>query len=270
MQAGSTCSSIEACRSGAGSTRAASGRPVFFGARPVFAALVALGLSAALVAPPAVAKDNSPPAKALTRAEFGGETASKEVRYIADWVVHSGDNKAQPFAIIDKTAAKLFVFYPEGRMRGAAPVLLGIARGDDSAPGIGERELSDIPPELRTTPAGRFVAAIGRNTSGKDVVWVDYDAAVSMHRVINTNPSERRPHRLATPTPLDNRISYGCINVPVKFFEDVVLPSFEGRNGIVYVLPEVKPLKKVFAAYDVEDAPTALASESRPGVTAGQ
>jgi hypothetical protein len=91
-----------------------------------------------------------------------------------------------------------------------------------------------------------------------------------MHRVINTNPKERRPHRLATPTPLDNRISYGCINVPIKFFDDVLLPSFEGKNGIVYVLPEVKPLNQVFAAYTVEDAPTAVAGKSSPAAIAGR
>ena len=286
MQAGRTCSSNDACRSGAEVTRAASGRLALFWARSVIAGALALGLTAG-VAPAAAAKDDDSLPKALQRADFEQETASKEVRYIADWVVRSGDNKLLPFAIVDKSAAKLFVFNPDGRLRGAAPVLLGIAKGDDSAPGIGERELSDIRPEDRTTPAGRFVAAIGRNASGTDVLWVDYEAAVSMHRVIDTNPKERRPQRLATPTPLDNRISYGCINVPIKFFDDVLLPSFDGKNGIVYVLPEVKPLNKVFAAYSVEDAPTAVASDSstpatfarrtasapyasRPGVTAGQ
>jgi hypothetical protein len=174
---------------------------------------------------------------------------SPVVRKFHDWIVESGNNNGLPFAIIDKVGARLYVYRPDGQLRGAAPVLLGVAKGDDSVPGIGERELSDMPPEVRTTPAGRFVSALGRNLSGKDVVWVDYESAISMHRVINTNPKERRPHRLATPTPADNRISYGCINVPIKFFDDVVLPSFDGTNGIVYVLPEVHPLRKVFAGY---------------------
>jgi len=78
---------------------------------------------------------------------------------------------------------------------------------------------------------------------------VDYDAAISMHPVINTVPRERRPHRLATPTPADNRISFGCINVPIPFFEKVVSPSFTGTSGIVYVLPDVLPLNKVFTAF---------------------
>ena len=42
-------------------------------------------------------------------------------------------------------------------------------------------------PEERTTPAGRFVAERGQNLRGEDVVWIDYDAAVLMHRVITTS-----------------------------------------------------------------------------------
>jgi hypothetical protein len=186
------------------------------------------------------------------RADFKHEAFSRDARYIADWVVDSGDNKDKPFVIVDKVAAKVFVFEPNGKLHGAAPALLGIAKGDHSAPGIGERELSAIKLKDRTTPAGRFVAALGENNKGKDILWVDYDSALSMHRVINTNPRERRPHRLATPTPEDNRISFGCINVPIKFFDDVVSPSFKNTEGIVYVLPETRPVQGQFSSYDVE------------------
>jgi hypothetical protein len=158
-----------------------------------------------------------------------------------------------PFAIIDKMDAKVFVFDAHGRLRGAAAVLLGFARGDYTVPGIGDRKLSDIPPEERTTPAGRFVASLGFNVHGKDVLWVDYKNAVSLHRVITTNPKERRLERLASPTPLDHRISWGCINVPAKFFDNVVRPAFTGTSGIVYVLPEIRPIGEIFRSYyDVE------------------
>jgi hypothetical protein len=155
--------------------------------------------------------------------------------------------------IVDKIDARIFVFDAGGRIQGAAPALLGSARGDDTVPGIGDREYADMPPETRTTPAGRFVAALGMDTRGEDVVWVDYDAAVSLHRVITTKPKERRLQRLATPTPLDNRISYGCINVPARFYENVVSPAFTGTDGIVYVLPETRPAREVFGSYVVEE-----------------
>ena len=172
---------------------------------------------------------------------------------MADWVIDSGDNHGMPFVIVDKMDARVFVFDADGRLLGAARALLGLARGDDSIPDIGERMLSDIRPEERTTPAGRFVASLGYNFYGKDVLWVDYDLAISLHRVVTSNPAERRLQRLATPTPLDKRISYGCINVPAEFFNKVVGPAFTGTYGIVYVLPETRSNSEIFASYyDVE------------------
>lgn len=183
------------------------------------------------------------------RAKFEQELASPDARSVADWVVDSSDNRGMPFVIVDKKEAKVFVFYVDGRLRGAAPALLGMAIGDDAVPGIGSREMSTIRPEERTTPAGRFVSYLGVNYYKKDILWVDYDGAVSMHRVVTNKPQERRLERLATPTPLDNRISYGCINVPVKFFNTVLKPTFTGKTGIVYVLPEVKSKNEIFASY---------------------
>lgn len=188
------------------------------------------------------------------RARFEQELKSANARRVADWVVDSGDNQGMPFLIIDKVDAKAFVFQADGRLRGAAAVLLGLSKGDDSVPGIGDRELSDIRPEERTTPAGRFIASLGRDWNGKDILWVDYDIALSLHRVITTNPVERRLERLNSPTPNDNRISFGCINVPVKFYDQVVKPVFTETYGVVYILPEVRKTDDIFATfYDVEN-----------------
>lgn len=181
-------------------------------------------------------------------ADFSGESASNEAREVANWVVASGDNRKLFFVILDKTNTKVFVFEPSGKLRGATPVLIGAARGDDSVTGIGGRPIAEVQPHERTTPAGRFLAEPGRNALGEDVVWVDYEAAVSMHRVRALEPRERRLERLASPTTDDNRISYGCINMPVGFFETVLKPAFNASYGVVYVLPEVKPFGEVFPA----------------------
>ena len=187
------------------------------------------------------------------RANFVGENKSRNAQHLADWVIDSGDNRGMAFVIVDKIDAKVFVFDAYGQLRGAAPALVGLARGDDNIPGIGDRKLSEIRPEERVTPAGRFVASLGFNLHGKDVLWVDYDGAVSMHRVITGNPKEHRLERLASSKPLDHRISFGCINVPANFFNDVVKPTFIGTYGIVYVLPDTKSISEIFEAYyDVE------------------
>ncbi|MBC7780402.1 MAG: hypothetical protein H7125_09890 [Proteobacteria bacterium] len=180
-------------------------------------------------------------------AEFGVHDPDPDTRQLADWAAASRDHGDAGFVIVDKPAATLYVFDAEARLLTHTPVLLGSARGDDSVPGIGLRAIEDVLPAERTTPAGRFVAERGRNTLGDVIVWVDYDAAVSIHAVrAYANPKERRLERLATPTIDDNRISYGCINVPVTFFEAHVLPLFAQRRAVVYVVPEVKSAQEVF------------------------
>jgi hypothetical protein len=190
-------------------------------------------------------------AQRVRHADFEQESASPDARALADWVVDSGDSQRMPFAIVDKKDAKVFVFDADGHLRGSAPALLGLAVGDDAVPGIGNRALSTIRPVERTTPAGRFVASLDRNLKGKEILWVDYAGAISMHPVVNGTPAERRMERLTSPSSLDNRISYGCINVPAGFFNTVVRPAFTGTSGIVYVLPETRSAQVLFGSYPV-------------------
>ena len=139
--------------------------------------------SAASLAAPARAPQAGPRAGPRF-ADFGTDTPSPDARHVADWAADSGNHANADFVIVDKLYARVYVFDAQARLRAATPVLLGAAPGDHSVVGIGQRALADVLPEERTTPAGRFVASLGRNTSGKEVLWVDYDAAISMHRVI--------------------------------------------------------------------------------------
>ncbi|RST51739.1 L,D-transpeptidase [Variovorax sp. DXTD-1] len=177
---------------------------------------------------------------------FASIEASVEVRQLAQAATSTQDNQGLPFAIVDKKKARVFIFGADGTLQGASPVLLGLAQGDESVPGIGERKLSDIRPDERTTPAGRFVSEPGINLQGEDIVWVDYGAAVSMHRVRTSNKSERRLERLASANAEDHRISYGCINVPAAFYDTYVKPVFGSARGVVYVLPEKQPARAYF------------------------
>ncbi len=189
------------------------------------------------------------------QADFRDDDVSVPARQVVNWVVDSGDNQGLPFMIVDKERARVLMFDSAGQLSGAASALLGMAVGDDTVPGIGKRKLSSIRVEERTTPAGRFVASLGRNLAGKEILWVDYEAAISLHRVVTGNARERRPERLASPLIADKRISFGCINVPVAFFDNLVLPAFTGTNGIVYTLPETRGIQEVFSSY-YEHQPT--------------
>jgi hypothetical protein len=86
-----------------------------------------------------------------------------------------------------------------------------------------------------------------------------------MHRVRLVDPKERRLERLASPDPAERRISYGCINVPVAFFDAVVWPLLGSTRAVVYVLPEVRDVHEIFAAaYPVPERPAqGSAAEAR-------
>lgn len=174
-----------------------------------------------------------------------------EARQLVDWIARSDDHAGKAFVIVDKKRAQVLVFDADALLHAASAVLLGSALGDDSVDGIGLKPIAQVLPAERTTPAGRFVGERGRNAKGEDVVWVDYDAAVSMHRVRTGNALERRAERLATPSIDDNRISYGCINVPVAFYESYLRPLFAVQHALVYVLPDSKPLQQVFGAIEL-------------------
>lgn len=202
----------------------------------------------ALLTPPVSAMPELPALQAPLSADFGGEAASTDARYAAASVMASSDNKGLPFVIVDKKNAKIFVFDAGGRLRGASAALLGLASGDHSVPGIGQRPVKQILPAERTTPAGRFLSQPGRNLEGEEVVWVNYSEGLAIHRVRPGQSQEQRVERLASATPQDNRISLGCVVVPVAFYETVVSPLLGRSRSVVYVLPEDSSVYALFGA----------------------
>jgi hypothetical protein len=183
---------------------------------------------------------------AAVRADFQGQRASPEARKVARWVLASRNAEGKPFAIVDKKDTRLFVFSAAGRLLGATPALLGSAVGDDSAPGVGQRVALGIAPNERTTPAGRFDSQPGHNLNAEAIVWVDYKAAVAIHRLRPAPAAQRRPERLASGATDDRRISLGCIVVSEAFYDEVVAPTLGRQHGVVYVLPETRDLGAVF------------------------
>jgi hypothetical protein len=171
---------------------------------------------------------------------------------MARWVLERADHRGRPFAVVDKKRAHIYVFEPHGLLAGAAPVLLGLSAGDrDAVQGIGERSVASLLPAERTTPAGRFDTEPGHNDKGEAIVWFQYDAALAIHRLRPAPAHERRPQRLASSDPAERRITYGCIVVPVAFYEQVIVPTLGTRRGVVYVLPEEGPLEALLRNADL-------------------
>lgn len=173
---------------------------------------------------------------------------------VADWIAASGDNASLPYIIIDKQAASLFLFDAKGKSLGKVPVLIGVAVGDDATPGIGSKNLAEIGPAEKTTPAGRFLAKYGLAAGRQKVLWVDYATSVALHPIPQgASKKERRRQRMLSPTSDDNRITFGCINVPLAFYGKSVRPLFRKKGGYVYVLPDTKPLEVVFPRLRVQN-----------------
>lgn len=227
----------------------------------VATAIIAAGLFCLLTAGPTEAQEKSSVADGYStsqswslspradRVNVSAEPASDEAKQFVAWVMVGRDNQNMPFVVIDKKNARVFVFDAGGQLLGDTPALLGLARGDDSAPGVGDKKLSDIKANERTTPAGRFVASLGYGLGKQDILWVDYASALALHRVLPANNKEHRLERLASTASTDHRITFGCINVPISFYDAVVHPAFLQMSGVVYILPEVKTISEVFATY---------------------
>jgi hypothetical protein len=165
---------------------------------------------------------------------------------IAAWVKASGDNLKLPFLVIDKVHTRVFAYSADGALQGSAAVLIGMARGDVTPPGISGRKLAGVLTTEKITPAGRFLSSIGNDLGPQNILWIDYEAGVSLHRVVKGTPRDKRMERLASPQVDDNRITYGCVNVPAAFFDDVIDPLVKRGNAMVYILPDAKLLGEVF------------------------
>ncbi|WBY00966.1 L,D-transpeptidase [Ramlibacter tataouinensis] len=178
-----------------------------------------------------------------------GQGPQGEAQDMLRWVAASGDAQGHPFLIVDKKAARLYAFRPDGRLLAATDVLLGSAPGDHSVPGVGERAQSGtLAPQERTTPAGRFLTQPGRNLDGEHVIWFDYDAALAIHRLRPGRSHRLRAARLAGSQPHERRLSLGCVVVPVAFYLDVIEPLLGKRAGVVYVMPETGDARDLFMA----------------------
>ena len=200
------------------------------------AACALFGLLAGFTPQQASAAEADDAAPLLRLAKFEHERASHDVRYVANWVVHSGDNRTGydhglPFVIIDKKDARVYVFDGNGRLRGAAPALLGMGIGDTALPGIGARELSNIAPKDRVTQAGRRRLARCR-----------YQASMSLaglRRRLAMHGSYCHPKDAPAPPGDAHRSTtafLGMHQIPANSFGTWSHDST--RPGHVYVLPE--------------------------------
>jgi len=201
-------------------------------AKGLLAALWAAVAAAALCAAPSIAAVTAP---------------EGDAQRLVEWVTGTRDHQALPFAVVDKKQARLYVYDARGVLVASTPAVIGAAWGDHTVPGVGERaQQGGVRANERTTPAGRFVSEAGKNLSGEHVVWVDYASAFAIHRVRPGRSQQARLASLETGTPRDNRLSWGCVVVPVQFYTEVVQRVLGKGRSIVYVMPETRAVADMF------------------------
>jgi hypothetical protein len=198
------------------------------------------------MAQPSVLQAADPAARTSTTQTLPEVVPTEAATRLMTWIEASDDNGDLPYMVIDKQSAALFLFDADGKLIGQTPVLIGVAPGDESSPGIGSKSLANIGTAERTTPAGRFIAKFGRAAGRQQVLWVDYSTSVALHVIVTSNRRERRLERLLSPATDDNRITFGCINVRATLYNKQLRPLFRQNGGVVYILPETKSLDDVF------------------------
>lgn len=193
------------------------------------------------------------------------QSASADVLDTVQWVAASKDNAGLPFVVVDKVNARVYAFTPAAQLKATAPVLLGAGVGDKVllSPDV---PMSAMPPHTRITPAGRYPSKLVKDGKGKVVLLVDGPNLITMHVVAKGTPAQRRAERLASLLPDDNRVSFGCINVPPAFFATVLDPDFRATQGIVYILPEKTTPAQLFGFQPA--AVTAPVAAQAPGTPA--
>lgn len=201
--------------------------PVF--GTSLIALIVGFGIffdhTAAITAP-------SPEAATARQADLARQSASANVREVAQWAIDSGDHAGLPFVVVDKERARLFAFDAAGRLQAGAPVLLGALRGDE--------------PDVPATPAGRFVADTWRSARSDAIVWVNGEVELSLHALPSPASPGRGLQRLASDRLEDKRISDGSLHVASDFYRQFLAP-IRTQGSVAYVLPEAQAIHGLFS-----------------------
>src|SRR6195952_4427319 len=114
---------------------------------------LALAASVAWISSTAFAISGPGVRSAETASSLAAVDASSDARYVEHWIHAKGDDHGRPFVIVDKKAARIYVFGAGGTLVGMSSTILAQSRGDLPVPGAGQKTPSDLLPDERKTPA---------------------------------------------------------------------------------------------------------------------
>lgn len=123
-------------------------------------------------------------------------------------------NDTKPTIIGDKQGGVLYVYIPTRHLLLHTPALYGKTKSDSYRSDKNER----------ITPSGEFVGQkyFSSYLQSPIIVFQEGKTLLAIHSVWLGQPIQGRMYRLSTESPLDNRITNGCINVYPEFYHNVL------------------------------------------------
>jgi 5'-deoxynucleotidase YfbR-like HD superfamily hydrolase len=144
----------------------------------------------------------------------------------------------ESYVIVDKPSATLFIIGADKKLIGQMPVLLGQTKGE--TPNMSDAE-SDTAVQA-TTPSGKYTLL--RLAGEEDLITYKGKVfslcgsdALALH-ITYPPEKEKRTEALNTPTPEDNRMSWGCINISEEMWGKYIEGNIEARGAYMFITPD--------------------------------
>lgn len=152
--------------------------------------------------------------------------------------LYAGSKIEGSYIIVDKPSATLFVVGSDKKLISQMPVLLGQTKGE--TPNRADPE-SDIAIEA-TTPAGKYtMGRLGINDEDqvlyKGKIFSIYGSKGLRVHITYPLEKEKRMKALNTPTPNDNRLSWGCINIGEEMWTKLE-GNIKDRGTCMFITPD--------------------------------
>ena len=190
-------------------------------------------------------------APAIAPAQPQGRRPSGIAERLAGWVTATGDNGELPLHCSStksgRTSSPLTRAASSSAPRRCwSGSRAGTTRRQGSATSSSPRSART---SARPRPAGSWLGSVTRTATA-----LCFGSTSAMRSrctaVMSVNPGRHRLPGIHSSDPSRHRISYGCINVPATFYDDVVLTALaSGNAAVVYILPDTKAIDDVFPAF---------------------
>ena len=184
-------------------------------------------------------------------------------------LLDSAKKTGKHFILLDKPSSAFYVVDNNGKILLHSSALHGFSRGDVLPQGV--ISLDDMTDAQKVTPAGIFqlkytpkesmdIGSQSLYSLGRlDLVGAKTgNAVIAVHQVYKGTPTEKRIERLETPSPEDNNISYGCINVPDTVMAELSYMS-DKLDGAYIGISSEKQIK----AFSIKKAPAEMQKASK-------